>query len=84
MALGRSCRRMGTTRCSHELMEAVDSYIPAAGERQRQAVPDAGRGRILDHRKRNSSDRKSRERTVLRYRKRSRDRRTERTRSIEK
>ena len=31
-----------------ELMEAVDTYIPTP-ERESEAVPDAGRGRILDH-----------------------------------
>ncbi len=46
-------------------------------ERERQAVPDAGRGRILDHRKRNGSDRKSRKRKPEGWR-RSRDRRTDR------
>ena len=30
------------------LMEAVDSYIPMPAARDRQAVPDAGRGRVLD------------------------------------
>ena len=45
-----------------ELMDAVDSYIPDAAERRRQAVPDAGRGRILDHRARDGSDGPSGER----------------------
>jgi elongation factor Tu len=57
-------------------MEAVDSYIPEP-KRERQAIPDACRGRILNHRKRNSSNRKSRKRNAEGKR-RSRDRRTDR------
>ena len=39
-----------------KLMEAVDSYIPRAEARGRQAVPDAGRGRVLDQRARHGGD----------------------------
>ena len=45
-----------------ELMDAVDSYIPDADQRDRQAVPDAGRRRILDHRPWYGSNGQSRER----------------------
>ena len=71
---GRSCGSQWGDKIV-ELMEAGRQLHSGAEERQRQAVPDAGRGRILDHRKRNSSDRKSRERNTE-GRKRSRDRRT--------
>ena len=33
-----------------ELAAALDTYIPEPDARARQAVPDAGRGRLLDHR----------------------------------
>ena len=39
-----------------ELMDALDTYIPRAEARDRQAVPDAGRGRVLDHRSRHGGD----------------------------
>ena len=39
-----------------ELAAALDSYIPRARPRARQAVPDAGRGRLLDHRPRHRRD----------------------------
>ena len=39
-----------------ELMDAVDSYIPMPVRDDRQAVPDAGRGRVLDHRSRHGGD----------------------------
>ena len=35
-----------------ELMAAVDEYVPEPAARHRQAVPDAGRGRVHDHRPR--------------------------------
>ena len=35
-----------------ELAEQLDTYIPEPDARPRQAVPDAGRGRLLDHRPR--------------------------------
>ena len=51
--MGRQDRRaVGSSRHLHS----------GTGKRQRQAVPDAGRGRILDHRTWNSSNRKSRKR----------------------
>ena len=37
-------------------MEALDSYIPEPKRDDRQAVPDAGRGRVLDHRARHGGD----------------------------
>ena len=40
-----------------ELMEAVDSYIPEPHARHRQAVPDADRGRVHDHRPRHGRHR---------------------------
>ena len=40
-----------------ELAAALDSYIPEPVARARQAVPDAGRGRLLDHRPRHRRDR---------------------------
>ena len=40
-----------------ELMEAVDTYIPEPIARRRQAVPDADRGRVHDHRPRHRRDR---------------------------
>ena len=42
--------------CIDELMEAVDTLHPAAGARDRQAVPDADRGRVLDHGPRDGGD----------------------------
>ncbi len=36
-------------QCIFELMDAVDSYIPDPERADRQAFPDAGRGRVLDH-----------------------------------
>ena len=47
-----------------ELMDAVDTYIPEPERDNGQAVPDAGRGRILDHGPWYSSDGKSRERSA--------------------
>ena len=41
-------RRRRRRRCILELMEAVDSYIPTPTRDDRQAVPDARRGRVLD------------------------------------
>ena len=38
--------------CIDELMEAIDTYIPEPEAGHRQAVPDAGRGCVLDHRPR--------------------------------
>ena len=61
----RSCRPMG--RQDRGAVRSSRQLHSGTGERQRQAVPDAGRGRILHHRKRNSSDRKSRERRTRRY-----------------
>ena len=40
-----------------ELAEQLDTYIPEPDARPRQAVPDAGRGRLLDHRPRHRRDR---------------------------
>ena len=40
-----------------ELMAAVDSLHPGADARRRQAVPDADRGRVHDHRPRHRRDR---------------------------
>ena len=40
-----------------ELAEALDTYIPEPVARPRQAVPDAGRGRVLDHRPRHGRHR---------------------------
>ena len=40
-----------------ELMAAVDDYIPTADARPGQDVPDAGRGRVLDHRPWHGGDR---------------------------
>ena len=40
-----------------ELADALDTYIPDPGPRSRQAVHDAGRGRLLDHRPRHRRDR---------------------------
>ena len=40
-----------------ELAEQLDSYIPEPERDARQAVPDAGRGRLLDHRPRHRRDR---------------------------
>ena len=40
-----------------ELAEALDTYIPEPDPRPRQAVPHAGRGRLLDHRPRHRRDR---------------------------
>ena len=54
-----------------ELMDAVDESIPRAGPRHRQAVPDAGRGRVHDHRPRHRGDRPDR----ARHRQGQRDRR---------
>ena len=70
---GRSCGRVG--RQDSRADGRGRQLHSGAEERQRQAIPDAGRGRILDNRKRNSSDRKSRERKPD-GRKRSRDSRT--------
>ena len=39
-----------------ELAEQLDTYIPEPDARPRQAVPDAGRGRLLDHRPRHRRD----------------------------
>ena len=39
-----------------ELFDALDNVHPAAGARDRQAVPDAGRGRVLDHGSRHGGD----------------------------
>ena len=40
-----------------ELAEQLDTYIPEPERDARQAVPDAGRGRLLDHRPRHRRDR---------------------------
>ena len=40
-----------------ELMEAVDSFVPEPDAGSGQAVPDADRGRVLDHRSRHGGDR---------------------------
>ena len=40
-----------------ELAEQLDTYIPEPERDARQAVPDAGRGRLLDHRPRHGRDR---------------------------
>ena len=45
-----------------ELMDAVDNYIPEPDARRRQAVPDADRGRLLDHRPRHRRHRPRRAR----------------------
>jgi translation elongation factor EF-Tu-like GTPase len=45
-----------------ELMAAVDAYIPQPERRDRQAVPDAGRGRVLDLRPRHRGHRPRRAR----------------------
>ena len=39
-----------------ELMDALDRYIPQPKRDDRQAVPDAGRGRVLDHGSRHGGD----------------------------
>ena len=39
-----------------ELMEALDTYIPLAGARHRQAFLDADRGRVLDLGSRDGGD----------------------------
>ena len=57
-----------------ELMEAVDSLHPGADARRRQAVPDADRGRLHDHRPRHRRDRPHRA-GQDRGRQRGRDRR---------
>ena len=45
-----------------ELMDALDSYIPEPVAPTRQALPDAGRGRLLDHRPRHGRHRPHRAR----------------------
>ncbi len=39
-------------KCILDLMDAVDYLLPGPAARHGQAVPDAGRGRVLDHRPR--------------------------------
>ena len=63
-----------------ELMEAVDTYIPEPIARRRQAVPDADRGRVHDHRPRHGRHRPHRAGQVQ-GRRRGRDRRHPRRRS---
>ena len=52
----RRKRTIPDCKCIFELMDAVDSYIPTPERDSGQAVPDAGRGRILDHGPRHGSD----------------------------
>ena len=49
---GASRATRSGSRRSRSCYNALDTLHPAAGARDRQAVPDAGRGRVLDHRPR--------------------------------
>ena len=60
-----------------ELADALDTYIPEPVARARQAVPDAGRGRLLDHRPRHRRDRPHRA-GHRQHRRHGRDRRHQR------
>ena len=55
-AEGARGRRGGVDKII-ELADALDTYIPEPERRARPAVPDAGRGRLLDHRPRHRRDR---------------------------
>ena len=60
-----------------KLLEACDSFIPEPKRETRQAVPDAGRGRVHDHRSRHGRDGPHRARH-RQGRRRARDRRARR------
>jgi hypothetical protein len=62
-----------------KLVDAMDTYIPEPKRDDRQAVPDAGRGRVLDLRSRHGGDGPDRARH-RQGRRRSRDRRHQATR----
>ena len=53
---GTDVRNAKETQCIFELMDAVDSYIPAPERDDGPAVPDACRGRVLDHGPRHGCD----------------------------
>jgi elongation factor Tu len=55
---GRADPRGPEAKCILELVEALDSYIPEPERDDRPALPDAGRGRLLDRGPRHRGDRR--------------------------